>query len=41
MKDFVEYFNERSCDAYIWFLTIGICALGAGIVALVSFLAIN
>jgi len=41
MEDFVEYLNKRSCDAYIWFLTVGICAFGAGIVALACFLAIT
>jgi len=41
MKDLVEGINERSSDASIWFLTIGICLLGAGIVALACFLAIT
>ena len=36
MEDLVEYFNERSSDAYIWFLTIGIGTLGYGIVALIA-----
>ena len=41
MEDFVEGLNVGSCDAYIWFLTIGICVFGVGIVALVCFLAIT
>jgi hypothetical protein len=35
MEDLVDL-NERSSDAYIWFLTIGIGALGYGIVALIA-----
>ena len=41
MEDIVEGINERSSDASIWFLTIGICLLGASIVALVCFLAMT
>ena len=37
----MEAINERSSDASIWFLTIGICLLGASIVALVCFLAMT
>ena len=36
MENIVEYLNERSCDAYIWLLTIGLCVFGYGIVALVA-----
>jgi hypothetical protein len=36
MEDLVEYLNERSCDAYIWLLTIGIFAFGYGILALIA-----
>ena len=41
MDDLVDGINERSCDTYIWFLTIGICVFGVGIVALVSFFSYN
>jgi hypothetical protein len=35
MEDLVDL-NERSGDAYIWLLTIGIGAFGYGILALIA-----
>jgi hypothetical protein len=35
MEDLVDL-NERSGDAYIWLLTIGIFAFGYGILALIA-----
>ena len=36
MEDLVQYLNERSGDAYIWLLTIGIFTFGYGILALIA-----
>ena len=36
MEDLVKYLNERSSDAYIWFLTIGIFTFGYGILAVIA-----